>query len=189
MLSSNSSKQVCPASRIEEPIIRTATATRLTAKTNLGVQLFAVTSAGALGFATQACYTSSDRTDTPPHPFFNVERFVRDFINFLGLCAVFYGKTGYYGSNLLEVRLTILDEAQVWQQPYFFSPQLQTIQVSGAFSRIRMALHPLLSVRWQEYLETVVNDLARFSGAVLSPLFTSGTKSEVELAVHNLLRH
>lgn len=171
----------------EKPMIRTAWATCLPYKTLLGgEQLFSVTSRGALGFATHACYQSTDRENGPLRPFFNVDRFSRDLINFLSLAAIFYGRFRYYGSSLLDVNLRMPDTAQVWQSSYLFAPPSETIRMDNAVSQMRVSLHPLIAERWQGYLEAVVNDLVRFAGRVLSQLFRNTTKPEVEVAITRL---
>src|SRR5712671_7049466 len=97
-----------------------------------------------------------DRADTPPHLFFSIERFVQDFIGFFALSAVFYEKSQYHGSHLLDVNLRMPEPAQVWQQAYFLSPSLEMIRVDNAVAQMRVTLHPLLTDRWQGYLEATV---------------------------------
>jgi Putative DNA-binding domain len=168
-------------------VIRTQAATYFRRGTGTGSeQRFAVTANGSLGFATLACIRTNDG------PFFLPLSFCRDLIDFLILAASFYEKSYYYGGNLLEVSLQILDRAQLYsgvptrnrpnQGSGLFDPPLESIQVAEDVppTQIRVSLHPLTTERLRGYLEAVMNELARYAGSVLSTSFAASTQPLVE---------
>jgi hypothetical protein len=119
--------------------------------------------------------------------------FCRDLIDFLILAAMVYAKARYYGGNLLDVRLTVPERAQLFPGlptrnshlpgSGLFEPPLQSIQADGAGIQTRVSLHPVTTERLQAYLEEIMNDLARLAGSVLSASFRASTQPIVEDAI------
>ncbi|MGO9094634.1 MAG: helix-turn-helix domain-containing protein [Bryobacteraceae bacterium] len=183
-------ERVYEASGHEMPVIRDVGATCFRGTGSGGEQRFTVNANGCLGFVTHACIKLGDGR------FFVLSRLCRDVVRFLVLAAAFYEKSRYYGSSLLDVSLAIPDEAPLLgldsgdSRPLpdsgSFEPPLDSIRVDLAGSRIPTALHPVTGERLQEYLEVVMNDLARRTGRVLSSSFRASTQRLADDALARL---
>jgi hypothetical protein len=64
-----------------------------------------------------------------------------------------------------------------------FDPPLEFIQTDDYTTQIRLGLQSLSGDRLQDYIEAVVNDIARAAGRVLSSGFRQATLPMVEDAV------
>jgi hypothetical protein len=149
-----------------------------------GEQRFGIAATGCLGFVTHACIKTSDG------PFFLPFHFCRDLIDFLLLAASHYDNCQYYGGNLLTVTLKLSETAQLYggvpsrnssnQGSGLFEPPLESLSKNDYTTQIHVALHPVTSERLSENLESVINDLARTAGCVLSSVFGATIKPLVE---------
>jgi hypothetical protein len=154
--------------------------------TNLLERRFTISSGGSIGFISHA------GLKTDKGLFFAPAHFCRDLINFLTLGALFYGRTRYYGSCLLDVDLTTLDGSNIYskQKPFevdeFFDPPLGAIQPGQVGAQTRLLQQPLTVELMQDQLETVLNDIARGLGRVLSPNFRAMTKEFVTERVNQI---
>lgn len=152
-------------------------------------QRFAITLNGSLGFVTHACIETTDGL------FFNVTDFCQNLLDFLCLGASFYESSRYYGECQTNVSLAIPDKARVFEGApndptpplgsRIFEPPLESISGAAVFSN-RIALHPLTSERLLDYLESVMNDLARMAGRVLAPMFPDSTLPYINKALKHL---
>lgn len=106
----------------------------------------------------------------------------------------FYENAGYYGSFLLSTHLTIpertrlLDEVQTPDslEPHQLLESTQEFIQANAGVQNPIALHPVTASHFKEYVEGVMNDLARMVGGILSPSFDMITASMIESALRRL---
>jgi hypothetical protein len=150
---------------------------------------FGLTLKGAVGFVRHACIQTSYGL------FFRGGEFCRDLLRFLVLAASFYERRRYYGGGLLEAVLNIPDRAELslgvptingLGPASLFEPPLRSVPAWCGSTQIRVALHPMTPERLQEYLEAIMNDLARVAGSVLSPSFRASTQPLVDDALKRL---
>jgi hypothetical protein len=90
---------------------------------------------------------------------------------------------------MLDVSLRILDRAQLPSQDnHLFDPPLESIQIVpvAPLTRLRVVLPLVTAERVQEYLEAVMNEVARSAGSVLSPSFRNTTQPLVRDALTRL---
>jgi hypothetical protein len=149
-------------------------------------QRFTISSSGSIGFVSHACLKTDQGF------FFAPAFFCRDLINFLTLGALFYARTRYYGSCVLDVNLSTLDGAKLYlkQAPFesdqFFEPPLEQIQPGQVGAQARITQQPMTVELMQEHLETILNDIARDLGRVLSPNFRAMINNFVTERVNQL---
>jgi Putative DNA-binding domain len=154
--------------------------------TNPIEQRFTISSSGSIGFISHACLKADKGF------FFAPAHFCRDLINFLGLGALFYERTRYYGSCLLDVNLTTLDGTNIYrnQAPFetddFFEPPLGGIQAGQVGTQVRISQQPLTVELMEQQLEAVLNDIARELGRILSPNFKAMTNKFVTERINQL---
>jgi hypothetical protein len=144
---------------------------------------FALTSKGAIGFITHACIRTNDG------PFFVPGFFIRHLAGFLGLAAVFYSRAGCNGAGLLQVDLAVNREAQLFGglptrvSPLpgtdLFEPSLRCVSAHVG-ARADVALRTITCERLQQYIEAIMNDLARPMGSVLSARFSDSIRPILE---------
>lgn len=172
----------------DTPVMRSQTTTYFQRGTGTGLERrFALTGKGALGFATHACIKTNDG------PFFIPFQFCRDLADFAVLVAMYYEKAQYYGDGNLIITLKMGEKAGLFNGTPtpasllpgsgLFDPPLEFIQTDDYTTQIRLGLQSLSGDRLQDYIEAVVNDIARAAGRVLSSGFRQATLPMVEDAV------
>lgn len=101
-----------------------------------------------------------------------------DLVSFLLLAAEFYDRARYYGDCRLTVTL-VLPKAHPlkpgafrghWITENIFEPYPDIIDVGGSFE-VPVTSHPATAQRVTEYLEIVMNEVARMAGSVFNPSF------------------
>ncbi|MFZ0817667.1 MAG: hypothetical protein WAM78_19240 [Candidatus Sulfotelmatobacter sp.] len=131
-------------------------------------------------------------------PKFVPEHFCKYLLDFLCVSSLFYEKAvRFYGSFQLYVTMTITGGADIFDGlpnhlsdrvggAYLFDPPLNHIS-QHVQTGLEVSMHPTLAGRLQEYLETVMTDIARPHGSVLSAGFETSMKEDVDGAVSRLL--
>ena len=160
------------------PLIRSKNATLFRMGADVYIEhRFGIAAGGGIGFVAPPCIkTDNGRFFVPAH-------FCRHLLNFLGVSLLFHERAmKFYGPCLLHVNLTTANETALFEGVP--APQTQGLEGSGLFdppllsmaglnagTQIEVNLQPPTSDRLQEYLETVLLDLVRPIGYVLSPQF------------------
>lgn len=173
------------------PIIRSRDATVFRISRNgYQEQRFAVSSSGATGFISYPGVVTQDGLMFVPL------HFCVFLLDFLSISSLFYERAvRYYGSLKLEVMLSIPGGASLFDglpEPpnfiggaYLFDPPLNRV-TQNMRSEIEVSLHPPLADRLEEYLEDVLNELARRHGSVLVSEFGRSVKKPIEDALSRL---
>jgi hypothetical protein len=155
-------------------------------------QRFALSAFGPAGFISYPFI----RMNTGPK--FVPEHFCKYLLDFLCVSSLFYEKAArFYGPLQLHVTTTITGGADIFDGlpnhvsnraggAYLFDPPLNHVS-QHVQTRLEVSMHPTLTMRLQEYLETVLTDIARPHGSVLSAEFRNSTKEDVDSAVSRLL--
>jgi hypothetical protein len=150
-------------------------------------QVFALTSDGAIGYATQACTNTNDGL------FFSPWEFCNDVIKFLGLAARFATQSRYFGEYRLTANI-LIPEANIIRPGTFegrlvtgqlFDPTPTTIVINTG-SETRVTLHPNTGERMQRALANIAYDIARAGGMVLSPTFDQFAVPFIQIALQTL---
>jgi hypothetical protein len=138
---------------------------------------FGIAAGGGIGFVSPPCIkTDKGRFFVPVH-------FCRHLLNFLRVSLLFHERAmKFYGPCLLHVNLTTAHETALFEGVP--APQTQGLEGSGLFdppllstpglnggTQIEINLQPPTLDRLQDYFETVLLDLVRPIGYVLSPQF------------------
>ncbi len=155
-------------------------------------QRFALSVGGTAGFVSYPFI----RTDTGPK--FVPEHFCRYLLDFLCVSSLFYERAArFYGPLQLHVSLSIPGGADIFDGlpnhlsnrvggAYLFDPPLDHVS-QQVHTGLEVSMQPTLASRLQEYLETVLTDIARPHGSVLSAGFNDSMKEEVDRAVARLI--
>jgi hypothetical protein len=155
-------------------------------------QRFALSAFGPAGFISYPFI----RTNTGPK--FVPEHFCKYLLDFLCVSSLFYERAArFYGPLQLHVTMTITGGADILDSlpshvsnrvggAYLFDPPLNHVS-QQVQTGLEVSLHPTLASRLQEYLETVLTDIARPHGSVLSAEFRTSMKGDVDNAVSRLM--
>lgn len=157
-------------------------------------QRFALSVGGIAGFVSYPFI----RLNTGPK--FVPEHFCKYLLDFLCISSLFYERAArFYGPLELHVTLSIPGGggADIFDGlpshlsnrvggAYLFDPPLNHISLRMQ-TDLEVCMQPTLASRLQEYLETVLTDIARLHGSVLSAGFTDSMKEEVDKAVVRLI--
>ena len=155
-------------------------------------QRFALSAFGPAGFISYPFI----RMNTGPK--FVPEHFCKYLLDFLCVSSLFYEKAArFYGPLQLHVTTTITGGADIFDAlpnhlsdrvggAYLFDPPLSHVS-QHVQTELEVSMHPTLASRLQEYLETVLTDIARPHGSVLSTGFRGSMKDEVDKAAAQLL--
>ncbi|MBS1854359.1 MAG: ATP-binding protein [Acidobacteria bacterium] len=134
--------------------------------------VLALTSDGAIGYATHAV------TNTNDGPFFSPFEFCEDLISILGITTMYSCRARYFGEHRLSANI-LIPEAQMLRPGSFrgrfvtgalFEPSLASIRVNMG-TEMRVTLHPAPAEPIRQTLASITNDLARAAGTLLSPTF------------------
>lgn len=174
------------------PLIRSRDATMFRVSENAyHEQRFALSVSGATGFI------SHPGVRTQNGLMFVPEHFCKYLLDFLSIASLFYQRAAhFYGPLQLWVTMSIAGGADLFDGPlqhsqvlggaYLFEPPLNRIS-RDVRTEIEVSMHPLLASRMHEYLEAVLNAMARPHGSVLHASFNSSIKEEVDRAVARLI--
>jgi hypothetical protein len=154
-------------------------------------QRFAMSARGPVGFIAYPAIRTNQG------PMFVPEHFCGYLSEFLSISSLFYERTvRFYGPLHLYVTMTIPGGADIFDgmpnRPnrvggaYLFDPPLNHVS-QHVQTELEVSMQPPLSSRLQEYLETVLTDIARPHGSVLSAEFRNSMKQDVDNAVSRLL--
>jgi hypothetical protein len=155
-------------------------------------QRFALSAFGPAGFV------SYPAIRTNHGPMFVPEHFCRYLLDFLSVASLFYERAArFYGPLQLYITTTITGGADIFDGlpndrsnrvggAYLFDPPLNHVS-QHMQTGLEVSMHPVLANRLLEYLETVLTDIARPHGSVLSAEFRGSMKGDVDDAVARLL--
>lgn len=115
-----------------------------------------------------------------------MDRFCQDLIHFIVTSALFYKGLRYYRSTLLHVSLNIPPGAPPFRAENLFAPALDLTNGLNGTTQLHIALQPLTGNRLQEYVESLVNDLARTAGSVTTSSFGIFIRSDVDRGLDHL---
>lgn len=155
-------------------------------RSKLGEQRFGIRVNGSIGFATSACVSVFDSGSNSSQQLFMMDRFCQDLIHFVVTAALYYKRLRCYSSTLLHVSLNIPSGAQPFKADNLFAPALDLSNGLNGTTQLHVALQPLTGNRLQEYVESLVNDLARTAGSVTNSNFGNFIRSDVDRALNHL---
>jgi hypothetical protein len=155
-------------------------------------QRFALSAFGPVGFRSYPAI----RMDRGPK--FVPEDFCKYLLDFLCVSSLFYERAArFYGPLQLHVTLSIPGGVDIFDGlpnrlsnrvggAYLFDPPLTHVS-QHVQTGLEVSMQPTLASRLQQYLETVVTDIGRPHGSVLSAGFNDSMKEEVDKAVARLI--
>jgi hypothetical protein len=155
-------------------------------------QRFGLSAKGAVGFI------SYPGIQTERGLMFVPEHFCGYLLEFLSISSIFYERAArFYGPYRLQVTMSISCGADIFDAPpqrgnriaggaYLFEPPLNHIS-RHVQTELEASMHPALASRLLEYIETVLTDIARPHGSVLSADFQESMKGEANNAASRLV--
>ncbi|HYW38673.1 MAG TPA: hypothetical protein VE957_11205 [Terriglobales bacterium] len=151
-------------------------------------QRFGLAANGTTGFVSHlGIVTNTGLMFVPDH-------FCKYLLDFLCVSSLFYERSArFYGPLQLCGTMSgayLFDGMPQGQHrlggAYLFEPPLAHISQNSR-SELEVSMHPTLANRLQEYLDTVLTDIARPHGSVLNAGFRESIKETVDDAVKRLI--